>query len=47
MNALKDKRLWALIAIIVLLIVLAIGREWFGGETPATEEPAQQQSTGQ
>jgi hypothetical protein len=34
----SDKRIWYIVAAVLVLIVIGYGAGWFGGSTPAPEE---------
>ena len=47
MEILQDKRLWILIAGVVVLLFVANAAGWFGGGEPQSVAPAQQETTTQ
>ena len=47
MEILQDKRLWILIAAVVVLLFVANAAGLFGGGAPQSDAPAQQKTTSQ
>ena len=47
MELLQDKRLWILIAAVVVLLFAANAAGWLGGGAPQSDAPAQQEMTTQ
>ena len=47
MENLKDKRLWVVIAAVVVILIVAYATGWIGGGTPQSDAPAQQETTTQ
>jgi len=47
MEILQDKRLWIVVAAVVVLLVGANAAGWLGGEAPQSDAPAQQETTTQ
>ena len=47
MEILQDKRVWIVIAAVVVLLVGANAAGWLGGGAPQSDAPAQQETTTQ